>query len=190
MLIFLDLETTGLDEREHQILEVAAIITDDGFGERARFQRVLNVAQHVDYAGLDPFVRDMHFKNGLWMESLRAALTDTSSFVDGTLANLIQQTCGSSLGERNGPLLAGNTISFDRRFIRRYMPMTEKLLHYRMFDCTTLNELARRAWPAVYDGRGKSVEAPHRALHDVQESLELARYYRGALAAAPPKPVF
>lgn len=187
MLIFLDLETTGLADHD-EILEVAAIAVDDAFAELSRFHRVLNTAQTYSYQRMDPFVRDMHFKNGLWMESLRAAVDDTPDFVDAALAGFIRDVCPKT-GENDGPLLAGNTISFDRRFIRRWMPETEKLLHYRMFDCSTINELAKRAWPALYEGRGKPADAPHRAMYDVEESAKLARYYRYGLAPVQPPTV-
>lgn len=187
MLIFLDLETTGLADHD-EILEVAAIAVDDSFEEKARFHRVFNTAHTYAYQRMNPFVRDMHFKNGLWMESLRAAVDDTPDFIDVAFSGFIRDNC-PAVGEKDGPLLAGNTISFDRRFIRRWMPETEKLLHYRMFDCSTINELAKRAWPALYEGRGKAPDAPHRAVYDVEESLKLARYYRYGLTPVPPPAV-
>jgi len=41
MLVWLDLETTGLDPLEEDVLEVAVIVTDDALNERACFQRVI-----------------------------------------------------------------------------------------------------------------------------------------------------
>lgn len=40
-LVWIDLETTGLEAHKEQVLEVAAIITDDALNEVARFQRVI-----------------------------------------------------------------------------------------------------------------------------------------------------
>lgn len=41
MLVFLDLETTGLDPHTDHVLEVACIVTDDTLVEKARFERVI-----------------------------------------------------------------------------------------------------------------------------------------------------
>ena len=50
---------------------------------------------------------------------------------------------------KDRPVLAGNSIHLDRRFIRRYMPQLDTRLHYRMVDVSTIKELARRWFPQV-----------------------------------------
>jgi NAD(P)-dependent dehydrogenase (short-subunit alcohol dehydrogenase family) len=90
-----------------------------------------------------------------------------------------------SLKER--PVLAGNSIHQDRRFIRRYMPALEKRLHYRMVDVSTIKELARRWYPQVI-ARQPAKRDTHRALDDIRESIDELRFYRGQVFLAPPAP--
>ena len=85
------------------------------------------------------------------------------------------------------PLLAGNSIGSDKKFLDRYMPNLMEHLHYRVIDVSTLKELARRWYPAVYNNRPPK-NGGHRALADIIESLDELRYYRKAFMAAAPGP--
>lgn len=84
MLAWVDLETTGLDPRTCQVLEVAVVITDDQLNEvGSAVEQIiphgLDLALLADYPedvalaygklhGVDPYVVDMHRNNGLWQE--------------------------------------------------------------------------------------------------------------------------
>lgn len=186
MLVFLDLETTGLDATRHNVLEIAAVITDDALVEVARYSAVVlwenaRWMTHPlptvrdDWAkicNVDSFVLEMHTKSGLWHAChYGQELRD----VELNLASFIRKHC-SETGEKTGPQLAGNTISFDRAFLREHLPAVHALLHYRNVDVSTLNEVARRFWPLVHACRPKAGSA-HRAEADCVESLETARYY-------------
>lgn len=183
MIVWLDLETTGLLPTKETILEVALIITDDDLKEICRWQRVTSDARHWNFHDMDPFVQEMHHKNGLWMESLRAnPILGTLARIDEDLSALVQGVCAGKVGEKNGPQIAGNTIGFDRAFCKQHLPTFEGLLHYRSLDVTSVNELARRTWTKVYEGRPRTAAGTeHRAMADVLNSLDSARYYRGAL---------
>ncbi len=64
-------------------------------------------------------------------------------------------------------ILAGNSIHQDRKFIERWMPRLNELLHYRMLDVS--------AWKVYFEGaRGVKFTKPegHRAMDDIQGSLE------------------
>ena len=76
--------------------------------------------------------------------------------------------------------LCGNSIGVDRRFLDRHLPELDQYLHYRSVDVSSLKELCRRWYPAVYKGRPSKQET-HRALDDIQDSLAELRYYREAM---------
>lgn len=191
-LAFTDLETTGLNADVEEILEVACIVTDDKLVEMARFHALV-YPQH-QFHELDDFVRDMHTKNGLWAE-LKGDTDVSGVNVYMGSAVSVEQQFAKFLREHtvkvytvDGPKgpetridrsqLAGNTISFDRSFLKRHMPDAEAQLHYRNFDVSSLNEFARRFAPAVYDGRPRMPpSAAHRAMADAEDSLRVARYY-------------
>ena len=87
---------------------------------------------------------------------------------------------------RKAPL-AGNTIGTDRAFLVRDMPTFERHVHYRSVDVSSIKELVRRWYPRVYY-QAPAKSGNHRALADVQESIEELRYYREAVFVPPPGP--
>lgn len=188
-LAFTDLETTGLVARDCAVLEMACVVTDDALHEVARFQRVvynwqapyLRMIDITDdgaveaaskVTGIEPVVIKMHAATGLWAEC--AGNPTTIDIVDEEFAAFLEEYA-------KGAQLAGNTISFDRAFLQVHCPIAHNVLHYRNFDCSTLNEFARRFCPEVYEGRPKLEKVAHRSLADVQYSIGLTRYYRSRL---------
>lgn len=180
MIIWVDTETTGLDPERGELLEVALAVTDDDLVEVAATATVvqpiapLGVSAWVEH--LDPIIREMHGKSGLFDDitvargvSLREAEAHISTWV-GVVA------CDQKFA-LSKTQLAGSTVGFDRAWLRRHMPALESLFHYRSIDVSSLTELAARWAPAVYEGRPKAASA-HRALADVRESIAYLRYYR------------
>jgi oligoribonuclease len=76
--------------------------------------------------------------------------------------------------------LAGNSVSVDRNFIARDMPLLNAYLHYRTIDVSSIKELARRWYPKTYFA-APAKTGNHRALGDIQDSIAELAYYRAAL---------
>ena len=85
------------------------------------------------------------------------------------------------------PPLAGNTVATDRSFLARDMPDLETFLHYRIVDVSSIKELSRRWFPRAYF-QAPAKRGNHRALADIQESIEELRYYREAVFVPSPGP--
>jgi oligoribonuclease len=83
--------------------------------------------------------------------------------------------------------LAGNSVGTDKMFLDRDMPELMAHLHYRIIDVSSVKELARRWYPRVYFA-SPAKAGGHRALADIQESINELRYYRAVLFPAPPGP--
>ena len=67
------------------------------------------------------------------------------------------------------------------------MPTLEAFLHYRIVDVSSIKELSRRWYPRAYF-QAPAKRGNHRALADIQESIEELRYYREAVFVPPPGP--
>ena len=60
-------------------------------------------------------------------------------------------------------------------------------LHYRIVDVSSVKELARHWYPRAYYA-APAKRGNHRALADIQESIEELRYYREAVFVPSPGP--
>ena len=67
------------------------------------------------------------------------------------------------------------------------MPTLESFLHYRIVDVSSIKELSRRWFPRAYF-QAPAKRGNHRALADIQESIEELRYYREAVFVPLPAP--
>ena len=168
-LVWIDLEMTGLDPDRDRIIEIATIITDRQL-ETLAIGPVLAIHQgEASLSAMDEWNQATHGQTGL-IERVRASTISESHAEQATLDFIKEHV------ERNSSPLCGNSICQDRRFLYRYMPELEKYLHYRHLDVSTLKELASFWRPELLEGFKK--RSQHRALEDIQESIEELRYYR------------
>jgi oligoribonuclease len=172
-LVWIDLEMTGLDVEHDVIVEIACIVTDSDLVSRDSGVQLVVHQDEAALARMDEFVRDMHAKSGL-LNEIPAATVDVAGAEQTVLSYL------KGYVPAGAAPLCGNSIGMDRRFIARYMPELDGYLHYRSVDVSSLKELCRRWYPAIYRKRPDKAEQ-HRALGDILESIDELRYYRAEL---------
>ncbi|MEM8924547.1 MAG: oligoribonuclease [Actinomycetota bacterium] len=189
MLVWMDLEMTGLDPARHVIVEIATLITDDDLTITATGPELVITATEDELARMDDVVTEMHTTSGL-LEQIRASTVTLADATAQTMAFLNQHIDTA----RTVPL-CGNSIGMDRRFLAVHMPEVEEFLHYRSVDVSTIKELTRRWYPQVLSSAPRK-DAGHRALDDITESINELRYYRrhvfaaeGSASSTTPAPV-
>lgn len=177
-IIALDFETTGLDEQNDEVLEVAAVfvsIRDGLLVEHRRFQTVLPFTSQIDT--WHEKVLEMHTKNGLLAECVAAnrrlngqrdKFRDYHNQVDVSLAAMAAGHPPDSKWT-----LLGNSVHFDLRFLWRLFPKLATHVSHRVFDVSVIRLFCEALGKPYAKG-----EPVHRAMPDVQESLRLYNEYR------------
>lgn len=179
-IVWIDCEMTGLDIDRDGLCEIAVIITDFELSPLDPGIEIVINPGDAALAGMGEFVRDMHAESGLLPEIPRGLTVEQAEKrVLDYLAKFIPK------GRR--PLLAGNTIGMDRRFIAKFMPALEERLHYRSIDVSTIKELSRQWYPAAFYGTPVK-QGGHRALADIAESIQELAYFRETVLVPRPGP--
>jgi oligoribonuclease (3'-5' exoribonuclease) len=157
MLVWLDLETTGLDPQANHVLEIALRLSDGTRLDERAFSRIVRMPEGLT---LSPFIRDMHTKNGLLGE-MGIAVSPTKADLDavGWLGTWFPDV------KPRGLTLAGSFVHFDLGFIRAHMPRLASMLSHRLFDVSAIKLFCESLrMPPL-----PKAEA-HRAMADIKES--------------------
>lgn len=180
-MIWIDCEMTGLDIFHDELCEVSVVPTDFNMKVLDKGIDVVIKPSDTAVAHMDDFVRNMHTSSGLVDEWNKEGLGLEEA--QRQVVAYVKQF----LPAHGRAHLAGNSIGSDKKFLDRYMPNLMELLHYRVIDVSTLKELSRRWYPAVYRNK-PAKHGGHRALADIIESVDELRYYRDMFFLPTPGP--
>ncbi len=178
MLVWMDLEMTGLDPARHVIVEIATLVTDDDLAIVAEGPDIVVTASGEQLAQMDEVVVKMHTESGL-LDAIAASSTTLADAGEQTLAFI-----RTHVREPRRVPLCGNSIGVDRRFLRHQLPEVDAYLHYRSIDVSTVKELCKRWHPSLY-GKAPRKSSTHRALDDIRESVAELAYYRDSFFRLP-----
>jgi oligoribonuclease len=168
LLVWMDMEMSGLEPDRDVVLEIATLITDASLTVVAEGP-VLAVHQpDAVLEAMDEWNREHHGASGLTAR-VRASRVSVADAEAQSLA-FVSAHCTP----RSSPL-CGNSIHQDRRFLARYMPQLDRYLHYRNVDVSTIKELVRRWYGEAAVPEKKHA---HLALDDIRESIDELRFYR------------
>lgn len=136
-------------------------------------------------------------------EACRKSTQDEKS-VDKNLLNFMMKY----LPKGKCPM-AGNSVYIDRLFLRKYLPLSNEYMHYRIIDVSSIKEVVKyaqlrfpsitssnkihftifacfRRWqPEIHEAAPKK-KLNHRALDDIKESIQELDYYRKYVFNANP----
>ena len=138
VLVWMDLEMTGLDPLRNVIVEIATIVTDDELNIVAEGPDLVIGATPEQLADMDDVVLRMHTTSGL-LDAIRESKVTVEEAAAATLEFVKSQV----------PLpgtvpLCGNSIAMDRSFLSQYMPALDEYFHYRSIDVSSVKELCKR----------------------------------------------
>lgn len=163
---WVDVETTGVNIEKDKVLEVAVIVTNNELVELAELDIV--IVHHDQLPELNPFVLDMHTRNGLWADITQRGVTPERA--EQWLGNFLTDC----LGGRKQLIQAGSGVShFDSKFITKAFPEASKLLTFWTNDAAILKRGYESAgWKTPKKGRKDT-----RGLDDVRQHIEEWKFY-------------
>ena len=168
-LIWIDLEMTGLDTNNDDIIEIATIVTDDQLNVVAEGPIIAIHQPDSALEAMDEWNTKQHGGSGL-TERVKNSTTNEAEAERQTLEFLAEHVpAGVSP-------MCGNSICQDRRFMARIMPELEAYFHYRNLDVSSLKELSRRWAPKVEKSFKKN--GSHLAMDDIKDSIRELQHYR------------
>lgn len=192
-LLWIDVETTGLDPFKDSILEIGLVITNSKLETLDSMSQVVSIEQ-VDRTW-DPVVIEMHSKSGLLLDcltggsSIAAVLSNCHDYIWGQFFNNNNHLdspkyTNGQLNIEERPRLCGSSVHFDHIFLERAcrtsvvteLSKPDRLLHYRHLDVSTIGGLYEMYRPDMYDQRPKDRKI-HRVLHDIEDSIAQMRFY-------------
>ena len=168
LLVWIDLEMTGLEPERERIIEVATLITDNDLNLVAEGPVIAVHQPDSLLTAMDEWNQKTHGESGL-VERVKQSRIDTAEAERQTLEFLKRYVVPGT-----SPM-CGNSVHQDRRFLERELRELLAFFHYRNLDVSTVKELAKRWNPGALAGFSK--RNTHQALDDIRESLaELAHY--------------
>jgi len=169
LLVWVDMEMSGLNPATDVVLEVAVLLTNKNLEVVAEGPQFIIQQPPELFQKMDHWNQEHHTKSGLWQAVLDSRVTVKEA------EDAILEFFKIHLAPRQSPL-CGNSIAQDRMFIMNYMSRVNEYLHYRMIDVSTIKELVKRWYPQGPAAPAKTNQ--HRALDDIRESINELRFYR------------
>jgi oligoribonuclease len=177
--LWLDFETTSLDERTGDIVDVGVIATDFDFNILTEYATAFQVdADALAAIASTPVVHEMMQANGLLEEVIAGSIRgDLPTLVE------VERKIVAIIDEFTDPntkvkvTLSGSGVAtFDLRWIKAQMPTLADRLTYFTHDVGVL----RREWKNATGGDLVAVNdaKPHRGIDDIRLHLEEGRAFR------------
>lgn len=169
-ICWVDLETTGLHPpNEGVIMEVACIMTTDQLTELGRINIVHHEYKNFEaaWALVEPIPCAMHGGNGLYAEVFKTPSRHNYTLDTDLCTWWGQLESMHSEEDFSEVIMGGNTIHFDRAWLKHHCPKFEAFFNYRNFDMSTMNAAVRRWAPGLLLEETMAGDSVHRAMSDV-----------------------
>lgn len=160
---WLDLEMSGLNPEVDRILEAAVVITNRELTTVDTFETTVFQPAEV-LENMNDWCKENHAKNGL-TDRVPSGISEIE---------LEKKLCeiADTYFKDEPVLLCGNSIGHDRKFVEAYLPDYTAKLHYRMLDVSSFKIVFQEMF-----GKRYAKKNTHRALDDINESIEELKFY-------------
>ena len=166
-LVWIDLETTGLNPERCEILEIAVIVTDADLNTISEEKSYVIKNSIETLSNMNSWCLKQHTINNLIDDCLKSKLTLYD--VEESICSLLKEFIIPNFNP-----MCGNSINFDKAFLEMHMPTLNNLFSFRTIDVSSIQQLFTR-W---HNHNGYVKKGTHRALDDIKESINELKFYR------------
>lgn len=174
-LVFLDVETVGIDPVPGGILEVGIIVTSGNLEPVAQCHCYVGGGPDCEPT-MNPWAVEQHTKSGL-LAGRTDAIHMGKAVPPHGLDRYLSQWFERFGFTKGSIVLCGYSVHYDRRWIQSMLPEVSELLHRRQVDVSTFRECIRR-WADPMWMRDETKQSGHRALLDCEAAIAEMITYR------------
>jgi len=142
-LLWLDIETTGLDPHTGEVLEVGMMVTDLDLNVIDSIEIVIKHDLDDIKSICNDFVTNMHTANNLFRDVGVSKINELGAELQ--LFQFVKKHFSDS-----SPELHGNTVHFDKKWLEVKMPTLSKLFNYRIVDVSSIKVLLSNHAPVEF----------------------------------------
>jgi oligoribonuclease (3'-5' exoribonuclease) len=168
-LLFLDFETTGLGAQAVPVQVGALYCEGPDLEVVSRYEAILDTFRDCPL-DVDPVVREMHDRSGLWARWLLDGVHGRAVTLDRARAALL-----AMCPEPRETMLAGCSVGVDRAWAEEWLDFGSQFSH-RVIDVSTIRQV-RKAWGLSVPDQAKA----HTALADCEEARRELLSYRAGM---------
>lgn len=178
-MIWIDLETFGLDPKLDFVTEIGFKVTDLELNVIDDFQTCIWTTPEYDERlekmknnPADKYVFDMHTKSGLWDDAQKQGIEPWHA--EDRILTFLD---GHGIRDAKEPL-CGSSVHFDRAMLEAQFPQVFDRFHYRIVDNSVLKTLCEAFAPEIHAKIPNKSRGIHRVLEDLDDTIEEFRFYR------------
>ena len=177
LILWGDLETTGLDPLHDVVLEVGLRVTDRHGEELHRVTELVWTPDWRSRLMRNEDVFGMHERSGLIheLEDLTGDSRRRIHHLREMVAERLAEWVAEKVGDAKLPL-AGNSVTLDRMFMLFHMEKLYNSMHYRIFDMSSTREQLRLVNPELFAKLPPEPKA-HRPQGDIDSSIKLWTFF-------------
>lgn len=171
LLLWIDIETTGLNVEFDCILQIACVLTDFQIKKIISLPEITIKCEDSILSEMDPWCKQQHSTSGL-IEKVKQSIISLKQAESEIIKFLKKNT-----NEEDVLYIAGNSVHFDKKFIDYWMPNLSKVMSHRIVDVTSIALLCKNTNEEVYNQRPIK-RYMHTAKDDIEESISEYKYYK------------
>jgi oligoribonuclease len=169
-LLWIDIETTGLEPDTNKILQIACVLSTHNLDIVHILPEITLSCDISTLQHMGPWCMDTHTKSGLF----KAVLNSSFSLTEAEKTLLYHLNHYIALQDK--VYIAGNSVHFDKKFIDKHMPQLSRRLSHQILDVSSIGIACKHFNNKVFQARPTKAHN-HTAKADILESIHEYKYY-------------